>query len=156
MCAILDANVAHEVFGPKQLEPGAKFLEWILKGQRRLVIGGKVLQELAKNTNFVEWSQQARLAGYWRTVDGRCVNKRASEIQQEGLLKSDDPHVLALAQLSGARLLYSNDKKLHKDFKDTRHISDPSGKVYSTLKDRHFSNSHKGLLRSDDLCGAGQ
>ena len=34
--------------------------------------------------------------------------------------RSNDPHVIALAQINGARLLYSNDEALQKDFGDKR------------------------------------
>lgn len=33
-------------------------------------------------------------------------------------IRSDDPHVLALARFTRARLLYTNDRNLIKDFKD--------------------------------------
>lgn len=48
MCAILDANVASEVFGKKDRpEAGKAFFRWIDKGKRRLVVGGKLLAELS-------------------------------------------------------------------------------------------------------------
>ena len=40
MCAIVDANVAHEVFGTSQTPAGKRFYDWINEGQGRLVIGG--------------------------------------------------------------------------------------------------------------------
>ena len=46
-------------------------------------------------------------------------------------LRSDDPHVLALARESGARLLYTGDRDLIADFKDKRFIDNPRGRVYS-------------------------
>ena len=39
-----------------------------------------------------------------------------AELQDAGACQSNDLHVLALAQVSGARLLYSNDLSLHQDF----------------------------------------
>ena len=46
--------------------------------------------------------------------------------------RSDDPHVLALARVSGVRLLYRADKDLIADFKDKRFIDNPRGRVYSS------------------------
>ncbi len=46
MCAIVDANVVHEVFSSSSCPAGAKFLDWVNRGSGRLVAGGKLLQEL--------------------------------------------------------------------------------------------------------------
>ena len=70
-----------------------------------------------------------------------------------GAVKSDDPHIIALAQVSGARLLYSNDKSLQQDFKNKDLINNPRGKVYITNECRgNFSSGHKKLLVRRDLC----
>ena len=61
------------------------------------------------------------------------------------------PPLLALAQVSGARLLYSNDKDLQQDFKDSRLIH-PEGYVYSTLKGKELTSTHKRHLGRRDLC----
>ena len=52
-----------------------------------------------------------------RIVNKSDVDARTEQIQSEGAIRSDDPHVIALAQVSGARLLYSNDGNLQQDFK---------------------------------------
>ena len=49
----------------------------------------------------------------------------------EGQIRSDDPHVLALARVSGVRLLYTGDVDLIADFKDKAFIDRPRGKIYS-------------------------
>ena len=50
MCAIVDANVANEVFGPNQSEAGKKFYDWINAATGRLVVGGKLLAELEEGS----------------------------------------------------------------------------------------------------------
>ena len=65
--------------------------------------------------------------------------------------KSDDHHVIALAQLSGARLLYSNDSALHDDFGNKSLIDQPRGRIYSTKESSTFRNVHRHLLR-DHIC----
>lgn len=67
MCAIVDANVAHEVFGADRPEAGVKFFEWINSGIGRLVAGGKLLEEL-NQTPVREWARQALNAGLMRNV----------------------------------------------------------------------------------------
>ncbi len=46
MCAIVDANVMHEVFGSNLQSAGEQFFNWIEKGTKRLVVGGKLREEL--------------------------------------------------------------------------------------------------------------
>ena len=126
MCAIVDANVAHEVFGDSPSPAAEKFFEWLERGSRRLVVGGKLLKELeGTSPDFRRWGSAAQLSGKMITVDEREVEARTQQIEREGVIKSDDPHVLALAQVSGARLLYSNDQDLSDDFRDRRFIDNP-------------------------------
>lgn len=159
MCAIVDANVASEVFGSKPPPAGSpplageKFFEWLNKGSGRLVVGGKLLEELEKSSaDFIYWGRGALLAGRMRIVSKGEVDARTEQIQREGKISSDDPHVIALAQVSGARLLYSNDGDLQKDFGNGELIDDPRGKVYSTRRDKSFQRSHDRLLKNKNLC----
>ena len=50
-----------------------------------------------------------------------------------GSLRSDDPHVRALARKTGVRLLYTNDLDLIADFKNKKLIDHPRGRVYSSV-----------------------
>ena len=159
----MDASVGGEVFSSrptlaaKPPSAGEKFLDWVNKGTGRLIIGGKLLKELnAASKEFRMWGQQALLSGRMRREDEERVRERTAELRAEGTCKSNDPHVLALAQISGARLLYSNDGALHQDFKNKSLIDNPRGKVYSTLKDKDFTNDHRKLLANGNLCRVGQ
>ena len=154
MCAILDASVADEVFCPNRPEAGVEFFNWIQDRIGRLVVGGKLLEELNR-TSVREWARQALNAGLIRSVSASEVDTMTETLRNEGSCSSDDPHVIALARVSGARLLYSNDKKLQRDFKNKTLIDGPRGKVYSTLKDQSFTNSHRQILRRKDLCRTG-
>ena len=153
MCAIVDANVVSEIFGSDLPPAGEKFFDWLNKGSGRLVGGGKLLEELEKSSvDFRRWGQEAQLAGKMRIVNKSEVDARTEQIQNEGAIRSDDPHVIALAQVSGARLLYSNDGNLQQDFKNKSLIDDPRGKVYSTREDGSFQRSHDRLLKNKNLC----
>ena len=148
MCAILDANVVSEVFGPNPSPAGSGFLNWVAKGKGRLVVGGKLLDELREHERgFLEWARQARLAGRMSTEDRSKIEAKAEELIAEGGYKSNDPHVLALALISGARLLYSNDNSLQRDFKSKTLIDNPRGKIYSTLKSKEFTSTRQKQLR---------
>lgn len=142
MCAILDANVVSKVFGsdrsPTARPPvGVKFFQWIDSGDGQLVIGGKVATELCKNENFNRWAQQQILAGRLPSFDNETDSEirrlKAQKQSKQIQFASNDLHVLALAMVSGARLLYSEDKKLQQDF--TKILR---GKVYSKANHQHL------------------
>lgn len=159
MCAIVDAQVAHEVFGPEPSPAGREFYEWVGKAHGRLVVGGKLLKELyAGSPGFREWSKQAVLAGLMTVLDESKVDDRAGRIQRRGLHRSDDPHVLALAQVSHARLLFTNDRRLEQDFRNKSLIDEPRGRVYHTRDIRNpndnkeFTSAHRRLLNDRRLC----
>ena len=153
MCAIVDANVVSEVFGSNLPPVGEKFFDWLNKGSGRLVVGGKLFEELKQSSaDFRRWGQEAQLAGKMRIVNESEVDARTKQIQSEGTIRSDDPHVIALAQISDARLLYSNDGNLQQDFKNKKLIDDPRGKVYSTSGDGSFLPRHDRLLKNKNLC----
>ena len=119
------------------------------------MVGGKLYEELSKTKfkrNFEEWALQARLARKMKVVDTGSVSAHERQIRRDGYCVSDDEHVLALAQASGARLLYSNDTNLHRDFKDSRIIKNPRGKIYSTVRSKEVSDGQRRLLGRKDLC----
>ena len=158
MCAILDADSAHEVFSANRSDIVNKFFQWINYESGRLVVSGQLGAELAR-TPARQWIQQAILSGRIQTVDEGEVTSRTDQLRNSGACTSNDPHVIALAQVSGARLLYSNDHRLRKDFQNTELLSAPPGKIYSTKKSekwgggyRKLGRQHRKLLRMN-VCG---
>ncbi len=71
------------------------------------------------------------------------------KLETQAVYQSDDSHVLALALVSGARLLFSNDQLLQKDFKNPKIINSGKGRgrVYSTALSKDVSSTHRSLLR---------
>lgn len=148
MCAIIDANVASKAFGGrgKCTETGDLFRAWVDEGRGRLAVGGDVKRELVEEVSgFRRWLKEAVSSGRAVLVDDKKVDRRTVAILKGGLCKSDDWHVIALAQISGAHLLYTEDKNLQQDFGEKRLIDKPRGKVYS-------KPSHKHLFKRNDLC----
>ena len=152
MCAIIDANVVHQVFGSDRPEAGMEFFKWLSSGKGKLVAGGKLRRELSGNAKFRSWWQQAQLAGRTKAVNDAQVDEQTRKVERSGGYRSDDPHVLALAQISGARLLFTNDQDLQQDFKDSKLIGQPGGKIYTTRERWTFGNAHKNLLRQGNPC----
>ena len=154
MCAIVDANVAFEVFGRKRTPAGMRFRDWLDGGRGELVVGGKVLDELVRNRNFERWLLEARrLGGRVRQVGRARIRQREDDLVRSGLLQSDDQHIVALALESGARLLYTDDSRLQRDFINRQVIPGVEGRIYTSRPDGRFTDDHQALLQTPNLCG---
>lgn len=156
MCAIVDANVVGQIFGSKRPPAARHFLEWLLGPRGQLVVGGKLRKELCEDGRFLRWLDTAAQYHRARIVADEEVKNRAAELRKHGMCKSDDEHVLALAQVSGGRLLYTNDPDLIQDFKNPAIISKPRGKVYTTARNERVTRAHRQLLIAPDLCRVSQ
>ena len=152
MCAILDANVVGQVFGGDRPPAGKAFFDWIDSGRGRLAIGGRLRRELDRNRAFRAWRVQAALAGRITMLKDEVVDSKADELDRQNACRSDDPHVVAAAQVSGARLLYTNDGDLQADFRDKTLIDRPRGRVYSTRERKYMTRGHRALLANRRLC----
>ena len=152
MCAILDANVVGEVFGTDRPAAGKEFFRWINEGRGRLVVGGRLLQELDRNRAFTAWRLQAVRAGRFEHLNDNAVDERTRQLREASACRSDDEHVVAAALVGGARLLYSNDRALQRDFKNKALIDHPRGKVYATRPGADVTRGHRRLLASTSLC----
>lgn len=140
------------MFGNALSPAGLGFRNWINQGKVQLIAGGKLLQELEELGRFREWARNATLAGSLKIANENEVNSRTEQLVNAGVCRSDDPHVVALAQISGARLLYSNDKDLHRDLRNENLVPSPRVRIYSTNDDKSFTRRHQRLLRTKNLC----
>ncbi len=154
MCAIVDANVANEVFGDDRPPAGERFFDWLSSPRGRLVVGGRLLRELSRDHRCVRWLGTATRTGRARTIADEAVDARAHELHQRDICSSDDEHIVALALVSGARLLYTNDAALIADFKDREIVANPRGKVYTTAENNEVTRVHRQLLADRTLCRA--
>lgn len=136
MCIIVDANQAALFLTSSYRAIRSD----ILKGKAQVVVGGKLYDELAKVSTFRAYLLELLRSGHARRCDEEAVRLDTELVSKLPDLRSDDPHVLALARQSGARLLVSKDMNLIADFKDRRIVPNPRGKVYTT-------RSHSRLLR---------
>ena len=152
MCAIVDANVAHEVFGSDRPPAGERFFDWLSGPRGQLVVGGRLRDELARDQKFVQWLRTALRNGHARSVADEAVEGHAEQLRREGVCKSNDLHVVALALVSGARLLYTNDAALIADFGRREIVASPRGKVYTTARYADGTDAHRRLLAARDLC----
>lgn len=81
MCAILDTNLAGEVFKPSPSPVPGQFFNWMNSVQCRLVVGGQLRHELEQVNAYLMWSQQALLTGRLQQVDDALVDDRAAKLE---------------------------------------------------------------------------
>ena len=162
MCTIIDKNIISELWDEGGNPAGQGFRRLVDSGKVPLVVGGSKMKEefgldrLDKVSKLKIWIQQLRLAGRLRQESDRMVDAMARQlVLGEGAasqIKSNDHHVIALAVLSGARLLYTNDQDLQSDFGNGQLMEQPRGRVYSTACNDDFNKRRRSLLARTDLC----
>ena len=150
MEAIVDNSARDEVFGDNRPPAGEFFFRWLNSGNGRLVVGGKLLKELSRSEKFKKWLRAALLptVANARRVSDPDVDAETKMLESLGICRSDDEHVLALARVSGARLLFTNDRNLQEDFDNPRLINSGSGRgrVYTTRRHKDVTDVHRSLL----------
>ena len=158
MCAIVDVNSCHKIFGdPAQRTPsGSYFFDWLESSTGRLILGGtKFNSEIGKVGDYIRWLKTAISKGRAHRVKDHLVDTVEQELAAGNVCKSDDPHLIALAMIGGARLLFSEDLDLHEDFRNPGIVANPRGKIYSTRFDHEVSAEHRRLLDPryrSDMC----
>ena len=143
MCIILDTNAfSNYVNGESDTEPVRQWLE----GRGHVRPKGKIVyspttaikKEIARHEGFRLKILELQRANRVRIISPMKVKKREGDL---GEIKSDDPHILALALEGQVGVLVSQDKKLGEDFK---RLTGGRGRIYKKA-------SHKHLL-TKDLC----
>lgn len=150
MCVIIDASVASLVFGQSPSPDFRPVIDWLVSPDRdgRLAYGGRLKRELFTVRGARRFILRLRGAGRATLFPDAAVDAKEKELKRGGLCLSNDQHIIALAIVSGARTLCSNnDKKRHlfADFKNKALIDHPRGGIYR-------GPSHWRLLRHTSSC----
>lgn len=145
MCIIVDTNVLLAMLDARH-PVGKLVLRWLLQRDGILAHGGKLTEEAAKVREVQSTLLELKRAG--RLFDARRHDPLAFdvvELHYETHCTSNDAHVLAVAHVSGARTLATNDKLLTEDFKNAALLPRPRGRVL-------HDESHGHLLKHDAGC----
>ena len=154
MCAIVDTNVYHEVFSTgSQSDAGKYFYDWLMRRNGGTIVsGGEHLRELNRIADFKRVFGERLQAGRARRIPDEAVDSETDRLRSEGTCSSNDEHVLGLARVSGARLLFTNDRDLQDDFGNRQIVRGTRGRVYTTRLSGNVRDVHRDLLRRRDLC----
>jgi hypothetical protein len=139
MCLIVDANLLSLVFCENPNDDFRPIREWV-DSEGKLAVGGHLLVEYGKITNLLSYILSLSKAGKARIIPSNVVNNEEKLVTNQ--CKSDDPHVIALARVSGARILCSHDKTLHTDFRNSDLIDDPRGHIYQNATHTHLLDDY--------------
>lgn len=140
MYLIVDVNISHKVFLTERTTEFKPVFTWLKNGFGRIVYGGKNKKELNRNKDVAREIVLLDSAGQAFFLGNDDLLEEISEcIKTSDHYESNDAHILALARVSGSRLLCSHDKELQKDFKKKPLLGDSRGRTYQ-------NKSHKRLL----------
>ena len=144
MCIIIDANVASELTCSPVHVDAKPILDSLFGRETQLAVGGHLIQELAQ-TRFRRLLREFVRSGVAKIYSATDIINNEEKLKKSNTCVSDDIHIIALAQTSGSRLVYTRDKKLHQDIKNKGLLDRPRGKVYC-------SHTHSELLKSCPRC----
>lgn len=159
MCIVIDANIVPVVFSRNNSrhEDYKSVLLWFIKGRAKLVLGGyfwrkeigtslrsylPLMQELSRlnKTHMISDTE----------VDVLSTSLKAIEPDED----FDDPHIVALLSISGARILCSEDARSFRFVKDRRFYR--NGRIPPKILDLSKHESCLDLLGDDVICDRGE
>jgi hypothetical protein len=143
---IIDANLASTVFSNSPHPDFLPVLDWLESRDGCLVVGGQLAAELDRLDSARRYVLALLRAGKVRKISDEAVKLHETEVEETGLCRSNDLHILGLACASGARTLCTQDRELQRDFRNPRIVSNPRGSIY-------LRPSHARLLRHGRACG---
>jgi len=141
MCLIVDANVVHQLVpsASRDFEP---IQEALVTGRAKLVYGGQLTKEYLKTALCRGFLHRLDQQGAAKQFPDSLVDSETQRLRREAKYRSNDPHVLALAIVSNARLLCSEDEDLGSDFRSPSILPPPRGNVYKRAEHEHLIREH--------------
>lgn len=123
MCIVIDANTLSAVFDPTNEKHQAfrPVFEWILRGRGKVVYGGTTYAREAfeRVRRFNKLFQELRRLGKAVVLPSAEVDAEERRVRAiEPSVDFDDPHIVAIVEVSGCTLLCSDDRRADKYIKE--------------------------------------
>ncbi|MBX3351473.1 MAG: PIN domain-containing protein [Phycisphaeraceae bacterium] len=119
----------------------------MLSDKGQAVTGGDHAAEIVKIQAASQFFSELDRMGKLKVVPRDSVETEASRISSR--CKSNDTHIIAIARISGARTIWTDDKALMRDWRDGSLLKSPRGRVFSKV-------DHVHLLGHTPGCGGGK
>jgi hypothetical protein len=145
LCLIIDANKTADFLNKPSHPDHVPIYAWIESGRGMIPLGGQLAREILRIRNAQRYFRELLRAGRARRYPDERVDADEAAVRDTGLCVSDDPHVIALARVSGARVLFSEDRDLWDDFRNPQLVPRPVGKIYRRAE-------HVAILREARPC----
>ncbi len=139
MCLIVDNNLAADFFCGSNPDL-APLQTAVFNSRCCLHYGGKLREEYFRSSKVRRMLLELDRAGRAKAVPDALVDEKTVRISTK--CSSDDAHVVALALVSGSRLLCSRDQALHADFTNPELVNNPRGVVYQNPRHKHLIRKH--------------
>lgn len=141
MCLIVDTCVTHRLLDVNDADftPVRASIE---AGLQTITLGGHLLREYARYREVVRFMAELARRGRLRVVRDTAVDLETESLKAAGACSSNDAHLVALARVSGARILCTSDLAAARDFTRKELVSQPRGKVYRRAAHRHLLRTH--------------
>ena len=128
---IVDASVATTFFNNEDPRyPRVRMA--VRQGRCCLYYGGLLRREYERIRSIMRTLLALDAAGRAKAVPDMMVDELTEHLDRSGVCQSDDPHIIALAKITGSRLLCTDDHPLQQDFTNRSLLNNPRGKI---LKD---------------------
>jgi hypothetical protein len=137
MCVILDVNNIGKFNEPAD-EDMKPVWNWLDRQNGKIAYAStQKFEEEWERGGGIQLRRELQRRNKLKEIPAQDVQEKADELESQ--IESDDPHIIALAIIAEVKVLVSNDRRLHEDFKNRNLVG---GKVYQT-------KSHSRLLTKD-------
>lgn len=121
MCIIIDACAFSKVFAGSD-ENFSPVKHWLFEGKGRMVFGGSTYsKELGKLGSYMDIVKELSRQGRIRVIDKKAVDATERRVRLiEPNRDFDDPHLVAIVEESGCKLVCTLDARADKYIRDTR------------------------------------
>lgn len=141
MCLIVDSNCLSLVLTLAPCDDLQPLQEALFAKRASAAYGGKLAREYLTMGRFRRLLLELDRQGIFRKVSDTDVDAMTQKLDKEGCCTSNDAHIIALARVSGVRLVCSYDQDLHADFTNPNILS-PPGSVYQRASHLHLIRRH--------------
>jgi len=135
MCLIVDTSVVNELVANKT-QRSKVFLEFQSKRRIRIATCSDLQKEHKGNAAVIAFFRRIKQNNLLDEIGDSRIRVEQRAVREIGC-KSNDPHVLALARVSGARVIATDDSDLRRDVGNAKLLK-PKGKVFSKANQRHL------------------
>ena len=159
MCMIFDTNTISCIFSVnnKKHDDFKPVLRWLIYDKAKINLGGRLLtEELAGNNlhHFIPLINELARLNKIHYINNVQVNLKEQEIKDNNSSQDfDDSHIIALAIVSKAKIICSDDSRSFKFIRKIKEYDNRSDipKIYTTIGHA----PHTELLCDSNICSNG-